>query len=95
MSLMIVSRLSPELRMTSAQSSCSLVSGVSSRSVVMPITPFMGVRISWLMIGQELGLGARGLLELLIAARSERYCYPRAAAGFREERDRLDPAGPG
>ena len=32
-----------------AHSSCSGVSGVSNSSVVMPSTPFIGVRISWLM----------------------------------------------
>jgi len=52
-SLMIVSRLSPELRMISTKSRCSALSGVSTSSVVMPITPFIGVRISWLMLARN------------------------------------------
>ena len=32
-------------------SRCSLVSSVASASSVMPRMPFMGVRISWLMLG--------------------------------------------
>ena len=49
MSLMMVSSASPELRMVSTDSRCSADSGVSSSRLVMPITPFIGVRISWLM----------------------------------------------
>ena len=49
MSLMIVSNESPEIRTASAYSRCSDVSWVSRRSPVIPSTPFMGVRISWLI----------------------------------------------
>ena len=49
MSLMMASRASPLVRMVFTQSRCSELSGVSSRRLVMPITPFMGVRISWLI----------------------------------------------
>ena len=53
MSLMTVKRLSPLLRMISMNSRCSVLSGVSSRSEVIPITPFIGVRISWLMVARN------------------------------------------
>ena len=50
MSLMISSRARPEWSITSAYSRCSGVRLVSRRRRVMPMTPFMGVRISWLML---------------------------------------------
>ena len=50
---MIVSRASPELRIVSTKSRCSEVSSVSSSSPVIPITPFIGVRISWLMLARN------------------------------------------
>ena len=43
----------PELRTVSAYSRCSAVSEVSRRSPVMPSTPFMGVRISWLIMARK------------------------------------------
>ena len=46
-------RLGAELRTVSAYSRCSAVSGVSSSSPVMPMTPFIGVRISWLMLARN------------------------------------------
>ena len=53
MSLMISSRACPEPAMISAYSRCSAVRSVSSSRRVMPITPFMGVRISWLMLAMN------------------------------------------
>ena len=53
MSLMMVSSASPERRTVSAYSRCSAVSSVSSSRPVMPITPFIGVRISWLMLARN------------------------------------------
>ena len=50
---MITSRFSPERPTVSAYSRCSGVSSVSSSSSVMPITPFIGVRISWLMFARN------------------------------------------
>ena len=47
---MIASSASPELRTVSAKSRCSASSGVSSSRSVMPSTPFIGVRISWLTL---------------------------------------------
>ncbi len=49
MSLMISRSARPDTSMTSAYSRCSGVRPVSRRRRVIPITPFMGVRISWLM----------------------------------------------
>lgn len=46
MSLMTVRRCSPLDWMTSTLSRCAGESGVSRRRVVMPMTAFMGVRIS-------------------------------------------------
>ncbi len=53
MSLMSVRRPSPLCRMTSANSFCWGDSGVSSNSEVMPMTPFIGVRISWLIMARN------------------------------------------
>ncbi len=53
MSLMMVSRLSAEDRTVSAYSLCSSSRSVSSSSPVMPMTPFMGVRISWDMFARN------------------------------------------
>jgi hypothetical protein len=36
-----------------ASDRCSVESGVSSSSSVIPIAPFMGVRISWLMLARN------------------------------------------
>ncbi len=44
---MIVRSASPEVRIVFTKSRCSAVSGVSMRMLVIPMTPFMGVRISW------------------------------------------------
>ena len=53
MSLMIVSSASPLSRMVLAKSRCSSVSGVSSSSPLMPMTAFIGVRISWLIVARK------------------------------------------
>ncbi len=53
MSLMIVSSESPESRMVVAKSRWSSVSGVSSSSPLMPMTAFIGVRISWLIVARK------------------------------------------
>lgn len=46
-SLIMVSRASPEVRMVLTKSRWSALSGMSSSRLVMPMTPFVGVRISW------------------------------------------------
>ena len=50
---MIVSSASPESRIVPAKSRCSSLSGVSSSSPLMPMTAFIGVRISWLMVARN------------------------------------------
>ena len=50
MSLMITNRLSAETFTPEASSACSLLRSVWSRSSVSPMTPFIGVRISWLIV---------------------------------------------
>ena len=67
---MIESRLSPESRTVSAYSLCSSVRGVPSRSSVMPMTPFMGVRISWLMFARKALLALLADSASSLAARS-------------------------
>ena len=52
-SLMIVRSASPLPRMVSVNSRCRGLSSPSSSSPVMPITPFIGVRISWLMLARN------------------------------------------
>ena len=46
---MIVSSASPEVRIVSAYSRCSVVSAVSSSRPLIPMIAFIGVRISWLI----------------------------------------------
>ena len=63
---MIARSDSPLARTISGVAALLSVSSVSSRSPVMPMTPFMGVRISWLML-------ARNSL-LAVLARSANSC---------------------
>ncbi len=53
MSLIRFSRPSAEVRTASANLCCSGVRGVRSSSAFIPMTPFMGVRISWLMLARN------------------------------------------
>ena len=53
MSLISVSSESADRLIDSANSCCSEVSLVASRKSVIPSTPFMGVRISWLMFARN------------------------------------------
>ena len=50
---MTTSRAAAESRTVLRQSRCSASRSVSSTSCVMPSTPFMGVRISWLMLARN------------------------------------------
>ena len=50
---MIVTSASPASSTASTYSRCSLLSGVSSSTRVMPMTPFIGSRISWLMVARN------------------------------------------
>src|SRR6266404_205617 len=53
MSLMTVSNESADIFTVSRYSRCSGISCVSSARSVMPITPFKGVRISWLILARN------------------------------------------
>ena len=55
-SLINCRRASPHWRMISAYERCSGASAVSSNKLVIPITPFMGVRSSWLMVARNAAL---------------------------------------
>ena len=50
---MIVRRASPESRMVAVKSRCYSFSGVSRSSPLMPMTAFIGVRISWLIVARN------------------------------------------
>ena len=45
--------VSPLCRIVSANWRCSRVSGVPRRRLVIPMTPFIGVRISWLIVARK------------------------------------------
>jgi hypothetical protein len=49
----MVNRASPDRCTVSPYSRCSGVSGVSRSRPVIPITPFIGVRISWLIVARN------------------------------------------
>ncbi len=66
---MIVSSASPLSRIVAAKSRWSALSGVSSNKPLMPMTAFIGVRISWLIV-------ARNALLASFAASA----WPRAAS---------------
>ena len=53
MSLMMVSRASADDFTMPRYSRCSAVKSVSSANSVMPMMPFIGVRISWLMVARK------------------------------------------
>ena len=50
---MIVRSASPDVRIVSAKSRCSASSSVSSSSPLIPMTAFIGVRISWLIAARN------------------------------------------
>ncbi len=53
MSLMIANRDSPDCWIVRVRWRCRVSNAVVSKSSVMPRTPFMGVRISWLMLARN------------------------------------------
>ncbi len=53
MSLMMVISARPDSRMVLAIDCCSAFSGVCNSRSVKPMTPFIGVRISWLMVARN------------------------------------------
>ena len=93
MSLMIASSASPERRTASAYSNWRGVSSVSISRPLMPMTPFIGVRISWLMVARN-ALLARDASRA--SSRATRSCdlEPLAVRDIGEGRHReLDRAG--
>ena len=79
---MIVRSASPDVRIVSAKSRCSASSSVSSRSPLIPMTAFIGVRISWL-------IAARNALFAWFAA-SAATVASRASANSREFSKAID-----
>ncbi len=68
-SLMILSRLTPDCWMTSAKRRCLAGNSVPNRRSAIPRMPFIGVRISWLMLARNcdfarLAASARSLAAL-------------------------------
>ena len=53
MSFRIDNSVSADVRAVARLSRCSAVSSLSSTRSVMPMTPFIGVRISWLMFARN------------------------------------------
>jgi hypothetical protein len=92
MSLMRSSSASPQPRMVSAYSRCSKSRRDSSRSPVIPITPFMGVRISWLMLARNSDLALAAASAASCA--SSRWRDRAAASSFRCASVRSIPFSP-
>ena len=67
---MIASRIWPLERMVSVTSRCEASSGVADSSSAMPITPFIGVRISWLMLARNWLLARLAASALAVAPAS-------------------------
>ena len=77
MSLMIDNNDSADTRTRPRCSRCSPLSSVSSSSSVMPSTPFIGVRISWLMVARNVLLALLAASAASLAARKSRSnCLP-------------------
>jgi hypothetical protein len=65
---MMVSSESPLSRIVQAKSRCSSLSGVSSKRPLMPMTAFIGVRISWLIVARKALLASLAASALARAA---------------------------
>ncbi len=61
MSLMIVIKALPEREIVPTNSDCRSVSSVMFSSSVIPMMPFMGVRISWLIFARNSDLAFSAL----------------------------------
>ena len=85
MSLTIVSSASAEARTISACSRCSGSRRLSIRSPIIPITPFRGVRISWLMLARNIDFAALACSAACRSAKARFACQtsPPAAANNR------------
>ncbi len=93
------SSASPLVRTILAYSRCSGERSVSSSRPVMPITPFMGVRISWLMLARNSLLAAlaasacaaRELARAVVAARWRLVSRRVSSARLRSVMSSVDP----
>ncbi len=74
MSLMMCSSASAEVLTISRYCRCSGGCGASSSSSVMPSTPFIGVRISWLMLATNSLLARLALSAASVASRRAAVC---------------------
>ncbi len=83
MSLMIVTRLSADRWICSAYSRCSEASGVSSSRLTVPMTPFIGVRISWLTVARKALLALAASSAASRAAASCRSIWRRRSISLR------------
>ena len=61
MSLIRASSTADEVLMVCTKSACSRVSTVCASNCTMPITPFIGVRISWLMVARNAAFASAAL----------------------------------
>ena len=82
---MMASSDSPLVRSVSTKSRCVGVSSVSSSRPVMPMTPFIGVRISWLMLARNSDL-VRLPASAISLASSRRFSYSRRSVMSRAAR---------
>ena len=80
MSLMRARSVSPLPRIVSTSSACSPPSTVSARSRAIPITPFRGVRISWLMLARNALLARVASSARVLASASWSTRFVRCAA---------------
>ena len=79
---MIPSSELAELRTISRYSRCSLSRSVASAISVMPMTPFMGVRISWLIFARNSLLArlAESAASACFSRLSQRTCISSSSA---------------
>ena len=88
MPLISAIKVSPLVRMIPAYSSCAGDSGVCSSRSLMPITAFIGVRISWLMLARNSALAR------LPASAASRAAISSASVRLRAVMSRAMPSRP-
>ena len=90
---MIVRSASPLVRIVSTQSCCSGVSFESRSREVIPITPFIGVRISWLMIARNWLLARLAASAASLAACNSAVWRLRSVMSTRHDSSSKAPSG--
>ena len=80
MSLMMSRSSVADLRMVETYSACSASSSVLSSRLVKPMTPFIGVRISWLMLARNSDLARLASRARRRAMSSSRFCTSTASS---------------